>query len=145
MPRNKKTGAWTSVAPGEQDLEFIPGMLRKSDGGLWAYLRPALQARGWHGERLEVASPAGWPDVIAMRHGKAVFMEMKVLKPSRQGWKIIYRPGQKSLLEKMQRRGFPSFVVVKYGQYIFLLPPLYCFSIDFFVPENVLENVLSRI
>lgn len=64
----------------------------RDEADVWAYVRPALMARGWWWQRVEAAMPAGIPDVLGMSGTRSVWIELKegpvrmssIRKPQRQ-------------------------------------------------------------
>ena len=72
-----------------------------------------LQADGWLTIKTVSLSTAGWPDVIAFRQGKTIFIEVK--NPNRTNHASEL---QKYRIEQLQQQGFIAEVVYTFDEFL---------------------------
>lgn len=72
-----------------------------------------LQADGWLTIKTVSLSTAGWPDVIAFRQGKTIFIEVK--NPSRKNHATEL---QKYRIEQLQGQGFPASIIYDFNEFL---------------------------
>lgn len=78
-----------------------------------------LQADGWLTIKTVSLSTAGWPDVIAFRQGKTIFIEVK--NPNRTNHASEL---QKYRIEQLQQQGFHAAVIYDFNEFINFYTPL---------------------
>jgi hypothetical protein len=95
------------------DNECAPKVKETS---VWDTEKRILAYFGWYASRIETSTVVGFPDVVALKRGRTIYIENKV-------YPAEWQPGQLSTLNKLHNHGATAVVVVKYLGALYVARP----------------------
>lgn len=89
-------------------------MLYRNEATFQIALIARLRELGWWMVPIETRSTIGVPDIYCAKNGHACWLELKMIRPTDNGWYVPFRTGQQSWHLKQYRMAGDPVIIIGY-------------------------------